>query len=87
MTLNHALLSLLDAVGTSERHHIVGMDTIDNWPPEALNIFINIGLLTATNPPQSMTCPGCEQHCFMDIQQRTTLLHGYSTAIKRRKPD
>lgn len=79
MTLNDVLLSLLEAMGTTGETHLVGWDTVQQWPDGALNRMVERGILTTATPAQSIECHGCENRCFMEVRQ----LSGPGTKAKR----
>jgi hypothetical protein len=67
MTLNEVLLSLLEPLGETGKAHLVGDDTIQQWPPNSLGKLLEAGILSAAAPAQSIECHGCEHRCFMDV--------------------
>jgi hypothetical protein len=69
MTLNDVLLSLLEAMGTTGETHLVGWDSVQQWPEGALGKLLEAGILTKTKPAQSIECRECANHCFMAVHQ------------------
>ena len=59
------ILQRLDLV-TAEAH-VFTADEVAGWPREALDFFVNQGLLSATTPANTLECDGCEERCFMPV--------------------
>jgi hypothetical protein len=62
--LDH-ILNRLDLVAAEA--HVFTADEVAGWPREALDFFINQGLLALTTPAHSLECDGCEERCFMPV--------------------
>jgi len=69
MTLNDVLLSLLEAMDATGKTHLVGWDTVQQWPEDALDRFQDAGILSAAKPALSVECRECANRCFMDVHQ------------------
>lgn len=69
MTLNDVLLSLLEAMGTTGEAHLVGWDTVQQWPNDALGKLLETGILTCAKPALSVECRECDNRCFMEVHQ------------------
>lgn len=72
MTLNDVLLSLLEAMEATGETHLVGWDTIQQWPDGALGRLLEAGILTPTNPTLSVECRECENRCFVEVHKITS---------------
>lgn len=68
MRLNDLLGHILDRVDlVAAEAHVFTADEVAGWPREALDFFINQGLLSPTTPAHSLECDGCEERCFMPV--------------------
>jgi hypothetical protein len=68
MRLNDLLGHILDRVDlVTAEAHVFTADEVAGWPREALDFFINQGLLSPTAPANSLECEGCEERCFMRV--------------------
>ncbi|MBA1331110.1 hypothetical protein QQ73_08100, partial [Candidatus Endoriftia persephone str. Guaymas] len=63
MTLNNVLLSMLEAMGTSGEPYLVGWDTVQQWPDDALDKMLEMGILGKAKPAHLVECQGCENRC------------------------
>lgn len=69
MTLNDVLFLLLEAMDTTGETHLVGWDTVQQWPDGALGTMLEAGILTDAKPALSVECRECANRCFMDVYQ------------------
>ncbi len=69
MTLNDVLLSLLKALDSTGEAHVVGWDTVQQWPNGVLGTLLDAGILADANPALSLECKECANRCFMDVHQ------------------
>lgn len=67
MTLDDVLMELLSALGATGEAHLVGWPTVQQWPGNTLNTLLKNGVLTLAKQAESIECPGCDNHCFMDV--------------------
>jgi hypothetical protein len=68
MRLNDLLGHILDRVDlVAAEAHVFTADEVAGWPREALDFFVNQGLLSATTPANTLECDGCEERCFMPV--------------------
>ncbi len=67
MTFNDVLLELLLNLRTANKPILISWDAVQNWPDNALNLFIQHGLLSSASAAQSIECTACDKGCFMDI--------------------
>lgn len=68
MRLNDLLGHILGRVDlVAAEAHVFTADEVARWPREALDFFINHGLLSPTTPAKSLECDGCEERCFMPV--------------------
>lgn len=70
MTLNDVLFELLAKLLAENMPILLSWDTIQQWPEDSLEVFIQLGLLTSASATQSIECSACEQACYMDIITR-----------------
>jgi len=69
LTPNDVLLSLLAAVGTTGKTHLVGWDSVQQWPDDLLGNLLETGVLSKARPALSTECRKCANHCFMEVYQ------------------
>ena len=67
MTFNAVLLDLLLSLRTTNKPVLISWDAIQLWPDNALNAFVQAGLLSSVSAAQSIECMACDKGCFMDI--------------------
>ncbi len=67
MTFNDVLLELLAHLRAENKPIMIGWDTVQQWPEDALNTFLQLGFLIPASATQSIECHACENHCFMDV--------------------
>lgn len=68
MTSEAAFIELLDRItalqGAPARFSV---DELSQWPTEALEAIKAQKLISKARPASSVTCPGCEEECFMPV--------------------
>lgn len=69
MTLNEVLMSLLEAIGATGESPLVGWDTAQQWPDDALGKLLETGILTKAKPALSIECQTCPNRCLMAVHQ------------------
>jgi len=67
MTFNDVLIDLLANLRATSQPFMVNWDTAQQFPDNALEELVQLGILTVTPPARSLECHGCEKHCFMDV--------------------
>lgn len=68
MTENGLLENILDRLGASgTAEEMFGADEAAGWPPGALDMLIQSGLLRRAQPTQVIECRGCEEYCFKQV--------------------
>lgn len=67
MTLEKALLSLLDHLDSINKPITVNWGEVQQWDEGVLDKFVELGLLTSSSSAQILECSGCEYRCFMDV--------------------
>jgi hypothetical protein len=66
-----ALILLLERLRQAGKQlAYIDWDSVQEWPPAALEAFLRAGILSPASQAQSIECPGCEHHCFMDVVTR-----------------
>lgn len=62
------LSNLIDGLNTVKQDSFLqSWVDVQQWPAEALNIFLRLGLIIPTADARTIECPGCDRHCFMDV--------------------
>ncbi len=67
MDSQQAINAVIDRLNRSSKPVQFGFDELQAWQQGLLEGFIKAGLLTKDVAAQSLTCSGCEQHCFMPV--------------------
>ncbi len=67
MTLDRALLSLLENIESSDKPVLISWDDVQPWGQGVLDKLVEFGLLAISSPAQILECNGCEHRCFMDV--------------------
>lgn len=67
MTLNNALVSLLEATGVTGSTSFVSWDVVQQWPAGTVDRLLDAAILTTTADALSIECHGCENRCYMDV--------------------
>jgi len=67
MTFNDVLFDLLAKLRAENKPILIGWETVHCWPDNALDAFIQIGLLSSASAAQSIECSACDKCCFMDV--------------------
>lgn len=68
MTENETLEYILDRLGYSQdQQAIFGVDEVDNWFPGIIKNLIKNGILQEVQPAKVIACPGCEEHCYKEV--------------------
>lgn len=67
MTFNDVLFELLVKLRTENKPILISWDAVQQWPEEALEDFLQLGLLSTASAAQSIECNTCDKTCFMDI--------------------
>ena len=66
---SHTLTTLIEHVSASDKPVSVGWDDVQQWQEGVLADFVTLGLLVKGVQSRSLTCTGCEQQCFMPVDQ------------------
>lgn len=67
MDSHQALTALIDRLNYAGKPVCFCFDELQAWQQGLLVGFIKAGLLAKDVTAQSLTCSGCEQHCFMPV--------------------
>jgi hypothetical protein len=67
LPLSQVLTTLIAYINASDKSVVIGWDEVVQWKDDALPLLLRVGLLTKSNPTQSLECKGCEQRCFMRV--------------------
>ncbi len=67
MTINDVLLSLIQGLKETGDRQTIGWHDIQQWPDQALEKLLKIGIIKPIKAAQSLECPGCENQCVMPI--------------------
>jgi hypothetical protein len=62
-----ALIELIHHVNASDKPIHISWDAIEQWQEGVLNRFVALGLLAKDINSKSLTCLGCDYHCYMDV--------------------
>jgi hypothetical protein len=66
VTLEDVLQELIQVLG-SKHDNTIPWDQVREWPKGALDLFQDAGLIKPKEAAKSVTCPGCEENCFMPL--------------------
>lgn len=66
MTFEDVLQELIQVLG-SKHDNTIPWDQVREWPKGALDLFQDAGLIKPKEAAKSVTCPGCEENCFMPL--------------------
>lgn len=66
MTLDGILGDLILRI-SSKDNGTVSWEQVREWPEGALEVFQDAGWINTVEPAKSVTCPGCEDNCFMPV--------------------
>jgi hypothetical protein len=66
MTLDDVLHDLIKLIEI-DKSRTVSWEQVSRWPKGALDIFLKEEWVKPTHSVKSITCPGCEENCFMSV--------------------
>ena len=67
MTLDDVLGEIINGLVSPDAPYIVNWNTLQHWPDEALDILVKNRLLVAAKQAESIECPQCIEHCYVDV--------------------
>jgi hypothetical protein len=83
-----ALAELLARVGAAPARAVaLSADELAHWPADAVAAMKAQGVLRPGKPGDTAVCPGCEQACVMQVQQRLQAGHKAALFIVCDKPE
>lgn len=66
MILEDVLQELVKVLG-SKNGGTISWELVREWPEEAIELFQSAGWIKPKASSKSVTCPGCEENCFMPV--------------------
>lgn len=66
MTLNDVLQELIQIL-SSKDDDTISWELVREWPKNAIEIFQSAGWIKPKESAKYVTCPGCEENCYMPV--------------------
>jgi hypothetical protein len=65
---SQALTAVIAYMNASDKSIHIGWDEVGQWQTDALELLVEVRLLSKSNDAHSLECNGCEHRCFMPVE-------------------